>query len=178
MMQLCVCKEGGRRNRGGNRSRSLGHQPAVEPATLPPTAPFSLTLFLHPSTPFVPPITGVLPLCEPHVASLQPARLCTRSRARALPSSSSNNVNSYPAYPAYALIMPSPPSLRLPPLPREHEPRAISRALSSPCLRSYLFRAVPRAEFSARFYAFDDDLDTRALHITATSATRGIVGVV
>ena len=33
-MQLCVRKEGGRRNRGGNRSRSLGHQPAVEPATL------------------------------------------------------------------------------------------------------------------------------------------------
>lgn len=40
MMQLCVCKEGGRRNRGGNRSRSLGHQPAVEPATLPPTTPY------------------------------------------------------------------------------------------------------------------------------------------
>lgn len=38
MMQLCVRKEGGRRNRasGGNRSRSLGHQPAVEPATLAP----------------------------------------------------------------------------------------------------------------------------------------------
>lgn len=56
MMQLCVCKEGGRRNRGGNRSRSLGHQPAVEPAILPPTAPSSLTLFLHPSMPFVSPV--------------------------------------------------------------------------------------------------------------------------
>jgi len=59
MMQLCVCKEGGRRNRGGNRSRSLGHQPAVEPAILPPTAPSSLTLFLHPSMPFVPPVRCV-----------------------------------------------------------------------------------------------------------------------
>lgn len=62
MMQLCVCKEGGRRNRGGNRSRSLGHQPAVEPAILPPTAPSSLTLFLHPSMPFVSPVRCVTSL--------------------------------------------------------------------------------------------------------------------
>lgn len=87
MMQLCVCKEGGRRNRGGNRSRSLGHQPAVEPATLPPTAPSSLILFLHPSTPFIPPVQYVTSLRTSR-RSLQPA-----SRV-ALPSSSSNNVNS------------------------------------------------------------------------------------
>lgn len=72
MMQLCVCKEGGRRNRGGNRSRSLGHQPAVEPATLPPTAPSSLILFLHPSTPFIPPVQCVTSL-QTSRRSLQPA---------------------------------------------------------------------------------------------------------
>lgn len=86
MMQLCVCKEGGRRNRGGNRSRSLGHQPAVEPATLPPTAPSSLTLFLHPSTPFVPPVR----LCvhvHVNVCVRAPVRVCLtflRTSRRAL----------------------------------------------------------------------------------------------
>ena len=67
MMQLCVCKEGGRRNRGGNRSRSLGHQPAVEPATLPPTTPYPsfsspllcLSLFFAPC--FTPAISVSLP---------------------------------------------------------------------------------------------------------------------
>lgn len=76
MMQLCVCKEGGRRNRGGNRSRSLGHQPAVEPATLPPTAPSSLILFLHPSTPFIPPVQCVTSLRTSR-RSLQPANRLT-----------------------------------------------------------------------------------------------------
>lgn len=144
MMQLCVCKEGGRRNRGGNRSRSLGHQQAVEPATLPPTAPSSLTLFLHPSTPFVPPVTGVLPLCEPHVASLQPARL----RARCLQVLQTMSTGT-PVYPA-TLIMPSPPGLASPVFAAPScEPRPISRALFSLRFRSYLFRAT---RFSHNFY--------------------------
>jgi len=67
------------------------------------------------------------------------ATLHARARASALPSSSSNNVNSYPAYSPYALIMPSPLSLRLP--PREHEPRAISRVPFSPSASAAIFCA-------------------------------------
>lgn len=145
MMQLCVCKEGGRRNRGGNRSRSLGHQPAVEPATLPPTAPSSLTLFLHPSTPFVPPVRAVGMCAYVCVTFLRTSRRASRNRRLALPSSSSNNVNS--RVPAALIMLPPPATM--------FTARELC-AIPCPFPRHFLSCRLPAADaFSRADFAYD-----------------------